>query len=343
MLEIVPLNEIRLAMWCKIPGLSALEFHPADGSFGRYYFPAVYGDRRRDVSFAISENDEPLLLAIATVGESKLDWFGRPLRLFLRADISAAIATKAVRAAFGHLDALVQQHDVTSVRIRDKGNSDDLSAVGEQCLIRQASARLCLTALADLSGGEAALRKGLRKSFKSLINWGRRNLSIDLVGHDNTDRALFDSYQAFHLKVAGHETRSQASWDTIYAWISAGGGELVLGSLDGELVSGTLVLYGSSIVRYGSGVYDRARFDKPLTHWPLWFSMLRSVERGFEVFDIGDLPLAGTTPEKEIKIGYFKRGFATRISTSIEWHWEPHAVNGINAQLATVQETPITV
>jgi hypothetical protein len=153
-----------------------------------------------------------------------------------------------------------------------------------------------------------------------------------VVGRDNNDRALFDSYQAFHLKIAGHETRSQASWDAIYTWISAGGGELTLGSLDGELVSGTLVLYGSSIARYGSGVYDRTRFDKPLAHWPLWLAMQRSAEHGFEIFDIGDLPFAGTAPDKEINIGYFKRGFATRVSTSIEWHWSSIGTPDLAAQ-----------
>src|SRR3974390_2328686 len=165
MLSIVSADEGRLALWHKIPGLSGIEAHPANGAFGRCYFPAVYGDRRQDVSFAVTEDGEPLLLTIVTVGEGQLDWFGRPLRLFPRADLSATIKTVVLRTAFAHLDALAAQYGVTRIRVRDDGDIGTLSAIGEQCLARRASGLLRLTALADLTDGEAGLRRGLRKSF----------------------------------------------------------------------------------------------------------------------------------------------------------------------------------
>ena len=59
---------------------------------------------------------------------------------------------------------------------------------------------------------------------------------------------------------------------------------------------------------YLSGIYDRARFDKPLAHWPLWQAMLRSHQRGRTVFELGDVPLEGAASPKEVSIGYFKRG-----------------------------------
>lgn len=340
MLAIVPVVEepARFAKWREVPGLSAIEAYPTDGAYGRRFFPAVYGDRRRDVSFAVTEDDEPLLLTIATAGDGELDWFGRPIRIFFRADLSAAVEAAALRTAFMHLDALAEQHRAQHIRVQDDGNFGALSALGEQCLNRHAAATLHLAALADLTGGETGLRRDLRKSFKSLINWGRRNLSIAIVARDSPDRALFDRYQDFHLAVAGRKTRPQASWDAIYEWITAGGGELVLGSLDGALVSGTLIIYGASVAHYASGVYDRTRFDKPLAHWPLWLSMLHSAERNLPVFNLGEIPLPGTVSDKEIKIGFFKRGFATRIASWLEWRWQPNATAGVTALAPGIEE-----
>jgi Acetyltransferase (GNAT) domain len=327
MLEVVALDERRRAEWSRISGLSEIEANPGDGAYGRHYFSVVYGGRRKDVCFAIADGGEPLLLVIASVGEGEIDWFGRPVQLFSRLDLPAGQAAAAIRHAFVHLDALAQRHGVAKVRVWDKNLMGALSDLGKECLNRQASGALNLHAFADLSGGEAALRKGLRKSFRSLINWGRRNLTIELVGRDNASHELFDRYQAFHMKIAGRETRPQASWDAMYDHIVAGGGELVLGFLNGGLVSGTLVLYGASVASYASGVYDRALFARPLAHWPLWLSMLRSGENGLKTFDIGALPQANGTSEKESNIGYFKRGFATRIATWIEWTWRPALSN----------------
>ena len=75
-------------------------------------------------------------------------------------------------------------------------------------------------AYVDLAAGPAAWRAALRKSSRSLINWGRRNLSISYVNKDTPDRALFDQYRAFHAEVAGRVTRSEASWAVMYDWIT---------------------------------------------------------------------------------------------------------------------------
>ena len=72
---------------------------------------------------------------------------------------------------------------------------------------------------------------------------------------------------------------------------------------------------------YASGVYDREQFDRPLGHWPVWQAMLHGARRRMRVFDLGDLPLPDATTDKEYAIGYFKRGFATNVTTGITWTW----------------------
>jgi hypothetical protein len=308
--------------WRNDPAFSAIDAHPVYGAFGRRYYPAVFERGRRDESFAIVGKGQPLLLVPCTAGAEDLDYFGFPLRLFPRAGLNPETQAAAIEAAFVHLDGVVAENGLQRVTVGDDTGLGTLSPVGKQCLNRRSSAALRLTGLCDLQGGEAGMRKGLRKSFQSLINWGRKNLEIVVVGADLPDRAMFTRYQDFHRAVAGRTTRPDASWDAMFDWICLGRGELILGFLPGgELVTGTMVVDGTTTSYYASGVYDRDRFDQPLGHWPLWLAMSRAAERGIRQFDLGDLPLTGAASAKEIAIGYFKRGFATTIATSVAWHW----------------------
>ena len=143
------------------------------------------------------------------------------------------------------------------------------------------------------------------------------------ISSENRDAAAFETYRQFHRRIAGRSTRPDASWAAMRDWIFEGGGELTLGSLvSGELVAGTMVIDGTSVAYYSSGVYDRERFDKPMAHYPLYEAILRAGIRGMTTFDLGEIPQAGTASTKEQAIGYFKRGFAGAIGTSIVWRWQ---------------------
>jgi len=307
--------------WRARAEFSAVDRHPIWGEFGRLYYPAVYKEARRDESFAVVEQGEPLLLVLCTLGSEHLDYFGSPIKLFLRPGLAAQEATLSVLAAFAHLDEMIARNGVRHVVIVDEDSVGTLSPVGKQCLNRNFNAAVRLTAVGDLTVGEQERKRQLRKSFRSLVNWGRRNLTIAFVNVGNADRELFERYRELHYRVAGRTTRSLESWGVMFEWITSGAGELLIGSLaDGSIVTGTMIVDGASIAYYASGAYDRDRLDLPLTHWPLWLAMLRSAERGLRIFDIGVLPPEGSATKKEVAIGYFKRGFATAITTGIAWN-----------------------
>ena len=308
--------------WRTDPGFAAIDAHPVYGAFGWRYYPAVFGSDRVDASFAVLDRGRPILLVACTAAAEALDYFGAPIRFFLHSQVDEPDATAAIQAAFEHIDEIARRHRLSSITVADQDALGVLSQIGKQCLNRGATAAVRLNGWCALQDGEAGLRRGLRKSFGSLVNWGRRNLTIATVTKDNPDRALFERYREFHAEVAGRVTREQASWDAMFDWIAVGRGELVLGSMsDGELVTGTMVVDGSTTAYYASGVYDRERFDKPMAHWPLWLAMLRSAERGLSLFYLGDLPLPNQGNPKEVAIGYFKRGFASSIATWLAWRW----------------------
>ena len=274
------------------------------------------------MSFAVVDGDDPLLIVPCSAGPTGLDYYGMPIKLFPRAGGDKGAIEQAVQTAFREFDTIISRNSLVSASISDAESGLELSAVGKQCLNRKATAALRMSGLCELETGPDQMRRGLRKSYRSLVNWGRANLNVEYVNTNNPDRALFDRYQSFHRTVAGRSTRPQKSWDVMFEWLVGGGGELILAFLSsGELVAGTMIVDGTEVSNYASGVYDRTKFDKPLAHWPLWLGITRSCERGLRLFDLGDIPISGVS-EKEIDIGYFKRGFANKISTSIGWTWE---------------------
>lgn len=310
----------QFARWRAEPAFAAVDAHPLYGGFGRLYYPAVFGERRADESFAVLQGERPLLLAACARGEERLDHYGLPIRLFPRDGLTPEETASAVRAAMTALAALAERHALSQIVLRDDAGTVALTSLGEACLNRNGGAVLRLEAEAELGAGEAGLRRSLRKSFKALVNWGKRELAVDCFDQANPDPALFRQYQDLHRQVSGRMTRPQASWDAMQHWVASGGGELVLGRLaSGALVAATLVVDGTRVSHYASAAYDREHFDKPLAHWPLFLAILHSAARGKAVFDLGDVPLAGATSDKEFNIGYFKRGFATRIVPWIEW------------------------
>ena len=159
----------------------------------------------------------------------------------------------------------------------------------------------------------------VRKSYKSLINWGRKNLRLEYVNAENPDRNLFDLYRRFHQDVAGRVTRSLESWNVQFETIVAGKGELTLSYLDDKLISGLLVIDGETNSVYSSAVNDRDAFEKPMGHWPLFNALLRSQARGMRSFDIGYVPYRAETPEKESSIGKFKKGFTDVLEYRSVW------------------------
>ncbi len=319
-------------LWRQEPGLAAIDAHPFYGAFGRRYYPAVYGDERVDESFAVIEGGQALALVACARGKTTLDYYGMPIRFFPREGLATELSA-VCKAAFEHIAALAQRYEAGQIILRDDASIGTLSKWGEQALNRGFIAEIRFSAVADLGEGERGLRRGLRKSFRSLLNWGQQNLSVICVNRANPDRASFCRYQEFHRKIAGRSTRPQASWDAMYDWVAAGGGEILLASLDNaQLVAATMVLDGASVAYYGSGVYDRDHFDKPLTHWPLWLGMLHSAERGMTVFDLGEVPPAGSASAKEVNIGYFKRGFASRIASWLVWEWRRARQGGVEPE-----------
>jgi len=170
--------------------------------------------------------------------------------------------------------------------------------------------------------GEAGILSQIRKSYRSLINWGRREMQMIFVHSGFPDVQLFESFRLFHLQVAGRATRPLDSWSVMFDLIKEGRAILGLGYFDGELVAATYMFCHGGFALYGTGVYDRNRFDKPISHWPLFATLVKAYECGALLCDIGELFPSPVVSNKERNIAFFKKGFTGYVVDESYWRIE---------------------
>ncbi len=294
--------------------------HPTYGQFGRRYYPAALGETWNDTSFAVYRRESPVLIAICGSNGGSISYYGMPLRMWVDRTLGTRSFKSVLRTSLDHLASLVCATGATTCIIRDDPSGSSASLLGQSLHAAGAVPRLSLCARIDLDMPQEAIATNVRKSYRSLISRGKRSISLNYVNCENPDLEMFNQYRTFHQRIAGLVTRPRKSWDIMFEAIADGNGELSLGrDSSGDLLSATLVIDGGEVAQYSSGVYERERFDKPIGHWPLYDAILRAKARGRSVFELGDIPAAGTASDKEVSIGTFKRGFASRLDFQLAW------------------------
>lgn len=297
--------------------------HPQTGHFARALYRAINSERPsyEPRAFCILDGDQPVLLAPAAYRDGAISMFGLPLVLSARGDLGAKRRKKVFALAFEHLAARGNGPAADRALISGPFGGPPQTPSDMACLDRLAAPSTHIHAVAEATLGEETVHKSLRASFRSLVNWGRNQLDIRYINGENPDRGLFERLPEFHTRIAGAGARGSDYWNVFWTEISAGRGELSLGFLkDGTLVSGTAVVDASGIAYYASGVYERDLFDKPLAHYPVYDSIVRAGQRGNTLYDLGEVYPSGSADEKEVQIGFFKKGFASAFRLRTDWN-----------------------
>ena len=164
----------------------------------------------------------------------------------------------------------------------------------------------------DLQKNDSDLKRNIRKSYHSLINWGLRELSIEIHDSSNIKWETVDKFRRLHIEASNRETRSISTWQKQYDAIKEGSSFLITATSNLELVSAAFFILSYNSCYYGSSASDRSLFDKPLNHGIIWKAILESKRKGALLFDIGKTYLDGSKMKpssKEKNIAYFKAGF----------------------------------
>lgn len=287
---------------------------PLAASYYAEYFGRTYGG---DASFIAHRDGVPLFVMCGQSVNRVLSDNGQDVSIF------TASARLSEAAVLDLLEDAVRRSDCHTIRILDHAPGGVMTSLGRALMFRKAVPQLRVLAIADLTASEAELRGGLRKSYRSLVNWGLKTLRFQTVTAESFDAGAFEAFRQFHIQTAGRETRGLRSWELQAEMIKANRAELLLSYLDEDkLVGASFFLDTSETTTYGVGVYERSLFEKPLSHAPIFMAMLRAKERGQRRFVIGDVPPAKSPRDKEFSVGWFKSGFTANLTVGLDWSYK---------------------
>lgn len=170
----------------------------------------------------------------------------------------------------------------------------------------------CLGLVLPLDRSEDDLWKGLRKSYKSLINKGRRSSSVKVIDSANYSNDDFLQYERLHGLCSGRMDRDRKSFQAQADMIRDGLGFLVL-IQQGDQTLAAHVFYslGRSTFYASSAQHPDVDSADGIGHVGVWEGVLHSRKCGVEYFDFGILE-GEFEGEKINQINFFKRGFGGR-------------------------------
>ena len=284
-----------------------------------------------DCSFVVEEQGVPLAgvrMAFRASGDAsrELSGFGLPLLYLENQDINSTQLQGAHKLLKGELERIMQAHSVTSLIYQDFLYEGRLSYLGRYLLEIGARGVPYFTQIIDLTVSETDLYRQIRKSYKSLINWGKKNLVLQVKDETVIAPEDIEAFRELHLKAAGRETRSQRTWDLQYEMVSHNEAFVIAGKLEGELVTAALFPYSARYCFYGVSASKRELFSKPLSHAIIWRAMLYAKEQGCNFFELPEqrYPKQGTPlpTNKELSISTFKHGFGGKTYVRLNMAWK---------------------
>tara|TARA_B110000879_G_scaffold211924_1_gene306168 strand:- start:1107 stop:2072 length:966 start_codon:yes stop_codon:yes gene_type:complete len=151
----------------------------------------------------------------------------------------------------------------------------------------------------------------LRKSYRSLINFGKKNLKV--VSEFNTD--LWDECNEFHFKIAGRKTRNKSTWNIQKNMIEKNIAKIFYIREEGKILGFALFNIAKCSASYSVGVYDRSKFDKiSISHIILWHAIQYFKSNGFDNIYLGEYaPEKNMNDKKLDNINHFKLGFCNNL------------------------------
>ncbi len=210
--------------------------------------------------------------------------------------------------------------DFKEINIRLFGVHDQISPLEEYLLSSGVSFQTNFYSNISLLENIELHRPLIRKSYKSLINWGTKNLDIKIVDSENLNIKYFDLYKSLHLKEAGKKTRSDNSWECQLNALEKKNAFLICGFLDNQMVTAGYFFCDEENVYYGSSASNRNLFDNGLMHSIIFKSVEYSIREGLKNIVLGEKIFPGDAKDKISNISDFKSGFANQIKIIRNFH-----------------------
>lgn len=290
------------------PDFSELKETYFYSSLSKIYEQEYWSKPLNDSCLILETNQRVVGIVPLAPTQDCLSYFKKPLRIFWLKDTPISDRFELCQLVTKHLEQTFLADEFSEMIFMPEGyltssfQSNNLVCENIQ------------EAIINLHLSEELIKRGIRKSYRSLINWGLRELTIVEIDSVNIDPNKFEDFRNFHILVSGKETRSKRSWDIQYQMIQENEAYLILGYLGDKLVSGALTLHGQSEAFYGVGVNDRSLMAEGVAvgHAVILKSILKAKVLGLSNYNLGMVaPFQSGT--KDAEIAKFKSGFSSEI------------------------------
>ncbi|MDP8213173.1 MAG: hypothetical protein P9X22_07810 [Candidatus Zapsychrus exili] len=296
-----------------------------------YYKACVDGAEFEDCSFVVEEGKKSILGVLASINihsSGLRELCGQAvIPVFFVEDTSCEVGKLlgAHKLLKQELDDILDNHAINRVFYQDFLISGKLSFLGKHLLNRGATVVPFFTQVLNLSDSEFNLGAQVRKSYKSLINWGEKNMVLRILDKDSISADDMEDFRKLHFSVVGRETRPQSTWDLQYDMVVKNEAFAVFGELEGELVTAALFPCSSKYCFYGVSASKRELFDKPLSHAVVWKAIVYAKRIGCRYFETGMQSYSGQDEQvkspKDFNISMFKHGFGGQTYAKLNITW----------------------
>jgi FemAB family protein len=280
-------------------------------------------------SFIVGDDERPILgvMGFLTGNNSegsKLSVMDLPLLFLENQCIERSIYQKSIKLLKDEIESLIQSSNVKSILYQDFLENGKLSFLGEFLLNKGATSIPLFTQIINLNLSEADIKRQIRKSYRSLINWGGKHFNIRILEKEDITHESIEQFRLLHIQAAGRETRSHNSWLSQYEMVRQGEAFVIFGELDSKLVTAALFPYSRKYCYYGVSASNRELFDKPLSHSIIWSAILHAKKRGCHFFETGAqyFPNQGNPSKKDQNISTFKHGFGGKTLLRLNILWQ---------------------
>lgn len=274
------------------------------------YYKEYFGEVWRNMSLVAFEKQSFYICIYMLTNGKELSFFGSPLEIYADSSLPIQNQNKAFVEIYTKIENIKEVTGAQTIKFFEEPHF--LLKYYEH---ENFESHIVFENSIDLTKSEDEIFMCLRKSYKSLINWGKRNLELHIYDQSNMTDDIMCQFEEFHIQVSKRRTRSHESWMLQAESIYEGLGYIVFCNYEGKLVSATLVLNGEFECYYGVCVNDRELMAQnlPIGHYGLYKSILIAKEKGLKKFNFGDV--TDNADPKINAIVKYKRGFSNQLNS----------------------------
>lgn len=278
-------------------------------------------------SFLVVSEDEPVFGCSLTMhtdeqGRKCMGYFGMEASTHVNRtsmqQSSNNFRPEAIRVLQQHINRLIDEIQPDSLDYLDPVSCGIMSPVTEVLLEKGATPTVQKAQVIDLSLSQHSLSHNLRKSYRSYINWGRRNLAIEVISGSEFSAENSQLMRTLHRDKIARGNSGISNWNAFEELIRRGNAFLVQGSFSGELVASTLFVNTDKTCHYVLGDIQPQSPDRPFLHALVWEGILHSKRKGCSQFSLGRSPMAKSDESlAEILSAGFGGESHTRLKVSL--------------------------